>query len=87
MISDVLSLAFRLIYLLLIVYILLSWFPNVSWQKQPFYAIKSFADIFLLPFRRLIPPIGMVDISPIVAFICLSFIANFLIQFLRGMGL
>lgn len=87
MISYVLAKVFRIIYLLLIVYVLLSWFPNISWQKQPFYALKSFADIFLMPFRRLIPPIGMVDISPIVAFICLSFIAEFLINFLYKLGL
>ncbi len=78
---------FDLIFLLLVVYILLSWFPNIKWYNQPFSSLRAFSDIFLGPFRRLIPPIGMIDISPIIAFICLSILNQLLVQFLYNMGL
>lgn len=87
MISLAVLKIFDLIFLLLVIYILLSWFPNVKWHKQPFFALKSFSDIFLSPFRKLIPPIGMIDISPIVAFFCLSLLRSFLVQLLYRLGL
>ena len=87
MIAYIVAKIFSIIELLLLVYVLLSWFPQIKWQKQPFYALKTLADLFFAPFRRLIPPIGMIDISPIFAFICISIVANFLIKFLVRLGL
>jgi len=78
---------FDLIFLLLFITILLSWFPNIKWQNQPFRALKEFSEIFLAPFRRIIPPVGMIDFSPIVAFICLQILARLIIQALYAMGL
>lgn len=73
---------FDLIFLILFITILLSWFPNIDWHKEPFRAMRSFSEIFLAPFRRIIPPIGMIDISPIIAFIVLSILRNILIGIL-----
>lgn len=87
MLSVAIARMFDLIFLLLVVYILLSWFPNIKWYNQPFSSLKAFSDIFLSPFRKLIPPIGMVDISPIIAFVCLSILANLLVGFTRNLGL
>ena len=87
MLSVAIARTFDLIFLLLVVYILLTWFPNVKWYNQPFRTLKAFSDLFLTPFRRLIPPIGMIDISPIVAFVCLSILANLLVGFTQSLGL
>lgn len=78
---------FDLIFLLLFITILLTWFPNINWQNEPFRALRSFSEIFLAPFRRLIPPIGMIDISPIVAFFCLSLLRKILIGIFASLGL
>lgn len=86
-IAVAVSRIFDLIFLLLFVTILLSWFPNIRWYNQPFRFLKEFSDIFLGPFRRIIPPIGMIDFSPIVAFICLSILARLIITLLVSLGL
>ncbi len=62
---------FDLITLLLVVKIFLSFLPNVNWSNQPFKFLYQFADLFFSPFKKIIPPIGMIDLSPIVVFILL----------------
>lgn len=52
--------------------ILLSWFPNVDWYKQPFKFVNDFTEPVFTPFRRLIPPVGGMDFSPIIVFIFLG---------------
>jgi len=53
--------------------ILGSWVPDL--QRTRFMQFIAFyTDPYLNLFRKFIPPLGMIDISPIVAFICLSFI-------------
>lgn len=78
---------FDLIFLLLFITILLSWFPRINWYNEPFKTLRSFSEIFLVPFRRLIPPIGMIDISPIVAFFCLSLVRRILVSLFLTLGL
>ncbi|MBA2874068.1 YggT family protein [Thermaerobacillus caldiproteolyticus] len=56
----------------LIVYILMSWFPNARDTKIG-QMLAAICEPYLEPFRRIIPPIGMIDISPIVALFVLNF--------------
>lgn len=63
---------FQLIWLIFVLRILLTWFPNIDWWKQPFKFLKDFTDPVFEPFRKLIPPIGGLDISPIVVFLVLG---------------
>ncbi|HZG61169.1 MAG TPA: YggT family protein [Anoxybacillus sp.] len=56
----------------LIVYILMSWFPNARDTKFG-QILANICEPYLEPFRRMIPPIGMLDISPIVAILVLNF--------------
>lgn len=86
-ISVAVAKIFELIILVLFITILLSWFPNIKWCNEPFKSLKAFSEIFLGPFRKLIPPIGMIDISPIIAFICLSILRNIIVGFLYNLGL
>lgn len=56
----------------LIIYILMSWFPNA--RSSSFgQLLGRICEPYLEPFRRIIPPLGMIDISPIVAFLVLNF--------------
>ncbi len=55
----------------LIIYILMSWFPNVR-ETKPGQLLATICEPYLEPFQRFIPPIGMFDISPIVAIITLN---------------
>jgi YggT family protein len=61
------------IYLaLLIVRILLSWFPSVNWFDPPFSILGQLTDPYLNLFRSLIPPIGGIDLSAILAIFLLQ---------------
>lgn len=65
---------FSIFYLLVLVRCALSFIPNIDWHKQPFLAIIQVVDPYLNIFKNFIPPIGLVDISPIVAIIFLGII-------------
>lgn len=63
-------------FVLLIVRILLSWFPNVDWLSQPFATLSQLTDPYLNLFRSLIPPLGGIDFSPILAFLVLQILSQ-----------
>ncbi len=46
--------------------IVLTWYPEVEQEKFPFKLVIWPTEPFLAPTRKLIPPIGGVDITPIV---------------------
>lgn len=82
---DVLSIVFNFIMILLqvyyygmIVYFFMSWIPNAQSSKFGRF-LQSIYEPFLAPFRKIIPPIGMIDISSLVAIFVLIF-------FQRGLG-
>ncbi len=68
---------------LLIIRILLSWFPNINWYNQPFAALSQITDPYLNVFRSVIPPLGGIDFSPILAFIVLQLVGDFVAQLAR----
>ncbi|WP_404409038.1 YggT family protein [Jeotgalibacillus malaysiensis] len=55
----------------LIIYILLSWFPNAR-ESSFGQILAKICEPYLEPFRKIIPPLGMIDISPLVAIIALN---------------
>lgn len=56
---------------LILVYIFASWIPDSRHSKW-FQVIAACVDPYLNLFRRIIPRIGMFDISPVIAIFCLS---------------
>lgn len=60
--------------LLLFIRILLTWFPNVDWYNQPFAALGQITDPYLNLFRSIIPPMGGIDFSSILAILLLQFV-------------
>lgn len=65
---------------LLIIRVLLTWFPNIDWYNQPFAALSQLTDPYLNLFRSFIPPLGGIDISPILAILLLQLAASFVGQ-------
>lgn len=57
---------------LIIIRVLLTWFPNIDFYKQPFAALSQLTDPYLNLFRSVIPPLGGIDISPILAILLLQ---------------
>lgn len=69
------------IYLLvLLVRVLLSWFPNLDWSNPLLSGVSAITDPYLNAFRGLIPPIGGLDLSAIVAFLALQLVQTLLEQ-------
>ena len=58
---------------ILIIRILLTWFPGIDWSNGILSALTSITDPYLNIFRGVIPPIGGFDISSILAFLLLNF--------------
>jgi YggT family protein len=67
------------IYLVLItVRILLTWFPTVNWMNQITSFLSPITDPYLNIFRSFIPPVGGMDLSPILAILVLQIVAGLL---------
>ncbi|MFZ0407976.1 MAG: YggT family protein [Cyanobium sp.] len=61
------------IYLLvLLVRVLLSWFPNLDWSNPLLAGVSAITDPYLNAFRGLIPPLGGIDLSALLAFLALQ---------------
>jgi YggT family protein len=69
---QVLAQTLSIYTLVLLVRVLLSWFPNLDWSNPVLSTVSSITDPYLNAFRGLIPPLGGLDLSAIVAFIVLQ---------------
>jgi len=70
---PVLARTLEIYSLILLVRVLLSWFPNLDWGSNPVLStVSSITDPYLNAFRGLIPPIGGLDLSAILAFLALQ---------------
>jgi YggT family protein len=77
------DLIFTLLSLAILARVLLSWI-----RVSPYHPAVDFlyriTEPILAPLRRAIPPIGMVDISPVIAIILLQIIQQVLVAIIRG---
>lgn len=62
--------------ILLFVRILLSWFQTVDWMNQVASFLSPITDPYLNVFRSFIPPLGGLDLSPMLAIIVLQLVAG-----------
>lgn len=72
---------------LLFGYVLLSWIPAGGVVTDVRAALAIICEPYLSIFRRIIPPVGMMDISPIVAFLVLNALSSVLVRLLVSLGL
>ena len=75
-IFSVLASAAQLFSYLLVVRVLLTWFPGIDWSNGALNALRTITDPYLNIFRGIIPPIGGFDISSLLAFLLLNVIQN-----------
>ncbi|MNW47987.1 YGGT family protein [compost metagenome] len=71
-IIDIVDLLYNIYLWMIIIYIFMSWVPNV---RESFIGelLGKLVEPYLAPFRKIIPPImGMIDISPIIALFVLN---------------
>ena len=65
---------------LLIAYVLMSWFPMRGVFMDLYAVLATIVDPYLGLFRRIIPPLGALDISPIVAILVLNFLGRLVVS-------
>jgi YggT family protein len=70
--------------LILLARIILSWIPNVDRSNQIVQLLYQLTEPVLEPVRRTIPPLGMIDISPIIVFIGLRILQSVVLGMAQG---
>ncbi|BAZ67265.1 MAG: YggT family protein [Pelatocladus maniniholoensis HA4357-MV3] len=75
----ILGLGLGLMTLLFIFRIVLTWYPQVDLNRLPFNLVAWPTEPFLIPMRKLVPPIGGVDITPIIWVGIFSFVREILL--------
>ncbi len=84
--SELLSLGFGFLYVVLVIRIILSWLGVEYYYNSVVQLIYAISEPILRPFRRLPLQIGMFDFSPILAFVALRFLDSFLTMVLRDIS-
>ena len=69
---------------ILLARIILSWIPNVDRSNQIVQLLYQLTEPVLEPVRRTIPPLGMIDLSPIIVFIGLRILQSVLLGMATG---
>ena len=63
---------------LLLIRVLLSWIPNLDWSNPIVSSLTAITDPYLNVFRGIIPPLGGLDLSPILAFVLINVLRDLL---------
>ena len=77
---QVLARTLQIYSLVLIVRVLLSWFPNLDWSNPVLSSVSAITDPYLNAFRGLIPPLGGIDLSALLAFLALNLLQSLVNQ-------
>ena len=90
-IADFLSALITVYWILIFAYILSTLIfsfggriPYSRWSSSILGFLRDFCEPYLSIFRRFIPPIGPIDVSPIVAILVLVIGGRFLVALIRG---
>jgi YggT family protein len=73
---------FRLFELLILGRVLLSWF-NLDPQHPVAQFLYQTTEPFLAPIRKVLPPVAMMDLSPIVLIVLVAVVESILFSALR----
>ncbi|NTU88748.1 MAG: YggT family protein [Actinobacteria bacterium] len=67
--------------LLIFIYVLMSWFPHGKGFMADLYRVlASLCEPFLGLFRKFIPSLGGIDITPIIAVVVLQLLVQLLVR-------
>jgi uncharacterized protein YggT (Ycf19 family) len=90
-IANYLSAVITVYVILIIAYILSSLFfsfggrvPYSRWSSAILGFLRDVCEPYLGLFRRFIPPLGPLDLSPIVAIVVLQIVGGIIVRLIRG---
>lgn len=73
--ANFLSYLFNILSIAIFIRAILSWFP-ISQGNILVNIVFQLTEPILAPLRRVIPPLGAMDLSPLIAIIILQFVAQ-----------
>jgi YggT family protein len=80
---TIISVLFTLLFWLVIISVIL------SYVMDPYHPVRrrvdSLVEPMLAPIRRVVPPIGMIDFSPVVLLILIQIFRNIIIRLLLAL--
>lgn len=79
---NFIDLLFTVLVFAILARVLLSWF-RVGPDNRLYVVLEEITEPILGPLRRVIPRVGMLDFSPLVAMIALQFIRGILLEAVR----
>jgi YggT family protein len=90
-IASYVSALFEVYIVLIFVYILINLLlsfgmrlPYARWSDALLNFLRDVSEPYLRLFRRFIPPLGAIDLSPMVAIIVLYFVRSLLVSVIQG---
>ena len=90
-VADYVQALFRVYVLIIIAYIVANLFfgfggriPYSGWSRAILDFLREVSEPVLAPFRRVIPPLGPLDLSPMIAIILLGIVGNVIANLIRG---
>jgi YggT family protein len=75
------SVLFTIVMAAVIVRVVASWF-GISPYRRWMRVVMALTDWIIDPIRRILPPLGMIDFSPLVAWLVLSLVRSFVLSLL-----
>ncbi|MDQ7859849.1 MAG: YggT family protein [Armatimonadota bacterium] len=79
------NVVFQVLYILVLARVLLSWVPGLGLGHPVVRAVHTLTAPILDPIRRVMPPVGGLDLSPILAFLVLALVRELLISALLAL--
>jgi YggT family protein len=86
LVIQFIDLIFTVFTLAIIAHALLSWFPIDRYNNPIARVLDQIVAPILEPLRRVVPPVGMMDITPIVALIILQILQAVIDNLLWGLA-
>jgi YggT family protein len=82
---NLINLAFQVLNIAIFARVLLSW-VKVDPYHPAVQVLYQITDPIIEPLRRVIPPIGMIDISPMVAMVLLEIVRSVVMSLLYSIS-
>ncbi|QOS99550.1 YggT family protein [Brevibacterium sp. JNUCC-42] len=70
--GAIINFAFQIYFYMVIAYVFMSWVPQMR-ETSIGQLLERLVEPYLSIFRRFIPPLGFIDLSPMVAMLALYF--------------
>ncbi|MDQ7801562.1 MAG: YggT family protein [Armatimonadota bacterium] len=83
--AELVNDAFYLYSLVLLARVLSSWIPGLDPRTPAVQLLVTLTEPVLAPLRRALPPVGGLDLSPVVAFVLLEVVRRLVVAFLAGL--